>query len=51
MWLTVAATRTPRAVLIAGLRGGEALAEGLFGEMNAWGRLPYLLTLALLCHC
>ena len=31
-------------VLIAvgqGLRGGQALAEGLFGEHNAWGRLPY----------
>ena len=24
-----------------GLRGGEALAQGIFGEMNAWGRLPY----------
>jgi len=24
-----------------GLRGGQALAEGLFGEHNAWGRLPY----------
>lgn len=24
-----------------GPRGGEALAEGIFGEMNAWGRLPY----------
>ena len=24
-----------------GPRGGEALAQGLFGDMNAWGRLPY----------
>ena len=24
-----------------GVRGGEAMAEGLFGEMNAWGRMPY----------
>jgi len=24
-----------------GLRGGEALAQGIMGEMNAWGRLPY----------
>ena len=24
-----------------GPHGGTALAEGIFGEMNAWGRLPY----------
>ena len=24
-----------------GIFGGQALAEGLFGEMNQWGRLPY----------
>ena len=24
-----------------GVRGGEALAEGIFGDMNQWGRLPY----------
>ena len=24
-----------------GPRGGEALAQGLFGEMNRWGRMPY----------
>ena len=23
-----------------GLRGGQALAEGIFGDMNQWGRLP-----------
>ena len=22
-------------------RGGEALARGIFGEHNAWGRMPY----------
>ena len=24
-----------------GQRGGQALAEGIFGDMNAWGRLPF----------
>lgn len=24
-----------------GMRGGEALAQGIFGEHNKWGRLPY----------
>ncbi len=23
-----------------GLSGGQALAEGIFGDMNQWGRLP-----------
>jgi hypothetical protein len=29
-----------------GLRGGEALSQGIMGEMNAWGRLPYTI-----CAC
>jgi hypothetical protein len=45
-----------------GLRGGEALAQGIMGEMNAWGRLPYTICESLvgaiaaepasyLCYC
>lgn len=37
-------TDEPLAIVEAfypGVRGGEALAESIFGETNAWGRLPY----------
>ena len=27
--------------MLPGQRGAQALAEGIFGEMNAWGRLPF----------
>jgi beta-glucosidase len=35
---------TPLAIVEAfypGKRGGEALAQGIMGKMNSWGRLPY----------
>ena len=39
-----ASASAPLAIIEAfypGLRGAQALAEGIFGDMNAWGRLPF----------